>query len=354
MKDYSPFVVLSLPRSRSFWLSRYLSIKPWHCAHDELIKCRSLEDVRCWFKQPFIGTCETAGSPFWRLIPHYCPTAQIATIRRPVNDVLDSCGKLGFDLTDQFVKSITLFDRKLDQLEKRLPDVIRIDYDDLNSQKIMKNLTEKLLNMDFMPDRFKVMSEMNLQTDITAQLRYYSAYENQIKKLAKTAKQVSLSLIQSHETIDDGMLIQEESLESVMKDGIKLFQEHAVDVGEHPDSYLGKNIPLMQKLEELGNLQIHTVRCNGRLFGYLAAVISPSMERQNTKSGVHTLFYTSRDVKNIGVRLQKASIDALKRKGCDEVILRAGIRGSAGGRIASLYRRLGAEDFGQLYRLDLG
>jgi hypothetical protein len=52
------------------------------------------------------------------------------------------------------------------------------------------------------------------------------------------------------------------------------------------------------------------------------------------------------------MKLQRASIEALRNKGVGEVIFRAGTRGSAE-RVSVLYRRLGGEDFGQLYRLDL-
>ena len=41
-----PFVVLSLPRSRSYWLSRYLSYGGWHCGHEEIRHARTLSDVR--------------------------------------------------------------------------------------------------------------------------------------------------------------------------------------------------------------------------------------------------------------------------------------------------------------------
>ena len=47
-----PFVVLSLPRSRSYWLSRYLSYGGWHCGHEEIRHARTLSDVRAWLARP--------------------------------------------------------------------------------------------------------------------------------------------------------------------------------------------------------------------------------------------------------------------------------------------------------------
>ena len=87
------------------------------------------------------------------------------------------------------------------------------------------------------------------------------------------------------------------------------------------------------------------------MFGYLMAIIGTSLEAEQM-SAVHTTFYASREFPGMGARLQRASVEALRAKGVAEVILWAGLRG-AGERISSLYRRIGANDHGRLYRLDL-
>src|SRR5215469_4135466 len=91
MTDAPPFVIFALPRSRTFWASRYLSYGGWHCGHDEAAHLRSEADVRSWLAQPATGTVETAAAPFWRLLRHYRPDARVAVIRRPVDEVLASC-----------------------------------------------------------------------------------------------------------------------------------------------------------------------------------------------------------------------------------------------------------------------
>ena len=64
------FVVLAMPRSRTKWLSQFLSYGPWQVGHDEIRHCRSMDDVAAWLSQPFTGTIETAArAAFWRLLP---------------------------------------------------------------------------------------------------------------------------------------------------------------------------------------------------------------------------------------------------------------------------------------------
>ena len=52
------------------------------------------------------------------------------------------------------------------------------------------------------------------------------------------------------------------------------------------------------------------------------------------------------------MKLQRAAIETLQARGVNEVFFRAGVRGS-GPRMGAMYRRLGAADDGQLYKLNL-
>ena len=88
------------------------------------------------------------------------------------------------------------------------------------------------------------------------------------------------------------------------------------------------------------------------MFGYLMAILGPSLEFEDTTVAVNTTFFASKEFPGLGMRLQRASAEALRQRGVSELVLWAGGRGS-GPRLASLYKRLGANDWGQLYHLDL-
>jgi GNAT superfamily N-acetyltransferase len=108
----------------------------------------------------------------------------------------------------------------------------------------------------------------------------------------------------------------------------------------------------MQQLERAGALQIITARSNGRLFGYLMSVVGPCLEFEDKTVAVHTAFFASPLIQNLGMKLQRAAMETLRERGVSEVHMRAGVRGS-GPRLGAFYRRMGAEDFGHLYRLSL-
>jgi hypothetical protein len=153
---------------------------------------------------------------------------------------------------------------------------------------------------------------------------------------------------------DDGIVIAEETLAALWRDAQHLFADHCENVGEARDAHHGKNVALMFRLADIGAFHVMTARCNGRVFGYLCTLISPSLEAVGLLVGVQTLFFASRDAAgmNLGPRLQRASIEALRAKGVGEIYMRAGIRG-AGPRLGALYQRLGAQGFGSLYKLSL-
>lgn len=345
------FVILATPRSRTAWLSRFLAYGDWVCGHDEIKHLRALSDISSWFKQENVGTVETAGAPWWRVIPE---GVRIVTIRRPVEDAVESFMRLGIAgfSRDAVAHRFGRLNQYLDQVERRREGVISVQYADLGDEGHCAALFETCLPYKHHHSRWAALSRENVQINVRALLRYYEAHKPQIDLLASQVKHVCLSKITHRPPEISGMTIQQEDLETLLSDGTHLFADHSVEVGEAPDSYLSKNLPLIRKLDELGFILITTARCNGRMFGYLGVVISPSLESEGTTIALNQLFYVSKDAPGLGLRLQRASAEALRERGVDEVYMRAGIRG-AGARISSIYKRLGAESFGELYKLNM-
>jgi hypothetical protein len=350
-----PFVVFSLPRSRSAWLSRFLTYGEWMCGHEELRHMRSLDDVQAWFSQPNIGTAETAGAPWWRLLDRFAPDARVLVVRRPRNEVAESLMNIpGTQFDRAALDSILLkLDRSLDQIEARLPNVLSASFDSLNEEDTCAAVFEHCLQQPHDLDHYARLAPVNIQINMPALMRHYAAYAPAMEKLALIAK---------HETIaafapevnepPEGITFQTEDFDSWVQDADKLFDEHLVQVGETPGNWQNKNLPLMRGLDNVGAMQIMTARCNGRMFGYLMTLISPSLVSPDILSATNTTFFASPEFPGLGLKLQREAIKELKNKGVDELFFEAGKRGS-GPRISMLYKRLGAQDHGSAYRLQL-
>lgn len=349
------FFVLGLPRSRTAWLSHFLTYGDWRCGHEELRHVRSLDDVRSWLSQPCTGSAETAAAPFWRLITRMVPDARIVIVRRKPEEVFNSMLRIpgvSFD-RERLARTIRRLDRKLDQVQWRMQNVLSVRYEDLSREEACASIFEHCLPYKHDKPRWEGLANINIQADFLAMMRYFIAFQPQMEKVALIAKHQMLAAMAIHEPARrDGMTFQCESFDAWERDGAPLFEAHCVMVEEAPGNWKEKNIPFMRGLYEKDGMQIMTARCNGRMFGYLMTLLTPSMASPHLRSAVHTTFFASPEFPGLGIKLQRAALAKLKEMGIDEVFMQAGTRGS-GARLGTLYRRLGGEYNGTMFRIDL-
>jgi len=348
-----PFLICALPRSRTKWLSAFLTYGDWQCGHEEIRHARSMDDLRSWLAQPCTGTAETAAAPFWRLALKLRPDIRIVTVRRSPAEVVESllALRLGFD-REPLTKEMQRLDHKLDQIEQRVPGVLAVRFDELPCEATCARLFEHCLPYRHDPAWWGACDATNIQISMPMLLRYYDAHKPQLAKMAKVAKQRIIAGMARETGEIEGVTFQVEPMDVVYRDAAPLFAEHLVQTGQSPDDHARKNLPLLRSLDSIGALQIMTARSNGRIFGYLMSIVAPSLDSPDMTIAEHTIFFASPDIRGLGMKLQRAALDALRSRGVDDVLMRAGVRGS-GPRLGTIYRRLGAEDFGQLYRLSL-
>lgn len=308
-----------------------------------------MDDVKSWFMQACTGSVETAAAPWWRLVPKGIKTV---TIRRNPADVVDSLVRLGFD-RERVTDLVRRYDAKLDQIEKRVPGVLSVRYEELDDEATCARIFEHCLPYQHDPRWFELMAPKNLQINILQQCRYAQAHLPQFAKLAAQAKWHILDQFSRRPVRDqdDGLTIAEEKFEDFERDGQRLFMEHLAITDQMPNPYI-KNAELMRQYAATGQLQVVTARANGRMFGYQMAVMAPSLDVPGETNAMHLSLFVSKDWPGIGMKLQRASVAALREKNVAELFMRAGVRGD-GPRLSTAFRRLGATEYGQLYSLRL-
>jgi hypothetical protein len=345
-----PFVVFAMPRSRTKWLSTYLSYGDWHCGHDQIVHCRTLDDVTSWLAQPFTGTVETAAAPYWRLLPE---DVRVVTLRRPVADVVASYARAGLTFDPAVMtRLMTYQERKLDQIEARRPGVVSVSFDDISAETGCARVFEHCLGVAHDPAWWGMCDPVNIQINMRDMLRHFTAHRPQLDKMAKVAKRMSVAGMKREAREIDGLTFQHEPFRQFWNEVFPLISEHAVQAGEAPDYPTTFNVPLLEQLDDAGMLQTITARQNGRMFGYLMSIVTPTIEAPDLIEAWNTIFFASPDMPGIGMRLQRAALDGLRKRGVKQVYMRAGYRAS-GPRLGTFYRRLGAQEMGQMYRLEL-
>jgi len=348
----APYVVFALPRSRTAWLSHFLTYGDWGCGHDELRHMRSFDDLKAWFAQPCMGTVETSAAAWWRLLPE---GAKVVTIRRPVDGVVASLLAIPGCTFDegQLRTSMQRLDAKLDQIEARIPGVLSVRFDDLNDETACARLFEHCLPYAHDSERWQALSKVNIQINMPRLIRYCEAYRPALDKLASVARHKSFTALAMRRPVaPEGMTIQTERFDEWLRDAGHLLAEHHVQIGEAAENWQNKNIPLFRALDDVGALQVTTARSNGRMFGYLISLITPSLVTENLMTAVNTAFFADPACPGLGLKLQRAALVSFRERGIGEVFWETNTVGG-GERIGSIYRRLGAEEKGSVYRLRL-
>lgn len=351
-----PFVILALPRSRTAWLSHFLSYGPWVCGHEELRHCRSLDDVKSWLDMPFTGTCETAAAPYWRTLLKFRPDGRIVVVRRDVEAPVRSFLKLPGTQWDEAALRAQMkhLDHKLDQIVKRVPNVLEVQFDDLTDEATCARIFEFCLGLPHDSPRWHQLAPMNIQCNMVSILRYFRAHMPQLVKFSAQVKRLTLTDITTGHNVPqmDDVEIAEERFETFIRDAGPMIEQHEATVGKCPGTYKTMDLELHGQLDDMGALQVMTARSNGRVFGYLVTVIGPSLEHPGGKVAFPTSFFASADLPGVGRKLQLASKEALRDRGVQQLVLRAGVVGD-GPRLRRLYERMGAQPNGELFLLNL-
>jgi hypothetical protein len=291
-------------------------------------------------------------SPFWRILVRDQPSARIAVVRRPVNDVLAALARQGVGgaTVEAMIRAC---DRKLDQIERRVPGVLSVRFDDLEREDVCAALFGHCLGQPHDPAWWRMWDARHVSGDLTAQVRYCQAYLPRFLKLARSARQRMLIDMARPVTPPDGFTFQVEDFETTFRDAEPLIREHVIAARDGIDDFETKNWAMMRKLDQIGAMQIVTARSNGRVFGYLMTILGPSLDDADRTEALHTAFFVTKDCPGgLGLKLQRASLEALRARGVNDLFARAGVRGS-GPRLGVMYKRLGYEEFGTLHRLDL-
>jgi hypothetical protein len=305
--------------------------------------------------QPFIGSAETVAPLYWRLIPRFLPDGRVLIVRRPVSEVLESVLKQGIIGIERprLLDNLMKIDAKLDQAEQRLPNCISVNFDELTDPEVCKIAFEHCLGLPFNMEWWKYWNQINVQANFGAMTRYIWTHMVQLGRLNLMARhQMMVDLVtKPRKEIGDGLVIKEESFATSFPDAEDLASEHCMILGDPPDEWTRNNIPLLQKMDAAGMLQILTGRVNGKMVGYLVTMLGETLDKANARSATHTLFFASKDWPGTGLRLQREALKRLKDKGFVEAIMRSGL--GVGARVETIYKRIGAEFDGKIFRVNL-
>lgn len=143
-----------------------------------------------------------------------------------------------------------------------------------------------------------------------------------------------------------------ESFRTLAKEAQELFKNHSAESSERTDVIpLDINYRAYFKLEDLGKLETHTVRDDGKLIGYSAWMFMNPLHYKNSLTASSTILYIIPEYRKglLGYKFIKWSIDQIKKHNVQRILI--GIKPHHD--FGKLLERLGANYFEKVYSIVL-
>lgn len=176
-----PFVVFSLPRSRSAWLAHMLG-HSHEVGHDLAVRCGAIGDFTGPLaSEALAGTVETGAGLAHRLLAHLLPGARFLVLHRPVAEVEASFARQG----------ITLAPGELISREAQLETIVMSGVPCVESANLSEpncaNWTYEYLLGEEPPDGWIAKCQgVNIQIDLHARILELAAAGPRLEALAKS------------------------------------------------------------------------------------------------------------------------------------------------------------------------
>jgi hypothetical protein len=175
------FLATGLPRSRTTWLSRFLTFGDVCCLHEPSIFFRQLRDLDRLVAAPATGASDAMMSLLWREIVARCPETRFVVVRRPVDEVLVSAVNAGFK-TPQLPFVFERLGAACDFISA-LPGTVTVSFADLEREEVCARVFRHCLDAEMPSAWWRYWGPVKVECDIAAQQREFDANTEGIRRV---------------------------------------------------------------------------------------------------------------------------------------------------------------------------
>lgn len=193
----APFIVFTAGRSRTMWLSAFLTYGICACNFEAAAKVSSFQEVVHALNIPGIGSAETAAAPAWRLLKIAAPTLRSVVVRRPRKEILASFEAM---TKDRVELDMTLVEKMLARAEHYLelisshPDTLTVSFKDLEKEETCKAIFEHCLPYKHDSGWWNFMRQKVLDTDIVQLAELYRRRQEGFMALSREVRHLTFKL----------------------------------------------------------------------------------------------------------------------------------------------------------------
>ena len=192
-----PYMVFSAGRSRTMWLSAFLTYGVCVCNFEATARVSSLSEVLTMLSIPGMGAAETLAAPAWPLLLTAEPRLRVVVVRRPLEEILGSLvaatkDQMELDLS-RLRHVLAYLRRALDRLSLQ-PQTLTVDFSELKREETCKAIFEHCLPYKHDSGWWKFLSEKNINPDVTKLAALYMQREKQISGLGRECRHMLFRL----------------------------------------------------------------------------------------------------------------------------------------------------------------
>jgi len=330
------FILFGLPRSRTKWLSEFLSYGKWNCHHDLPVYSESLGEILDTLGKPHSGSSETGLVRAYFAIREKYPNIKIVVVLRPWQEVKKSAADIGWNIPDWYLIEEEGYLKKL----ANMPNVVTVGFDELNYFSGCEAVFSHCLGKKLFPEWFEKFRAQNIQIDMA----------DRFQRLVKNNEKI-LSIF---DEAKNKITVQVEGFEAFFADSEEIIELHKAESWGDEELQSDFNVVMARQYDQSGNLLIVTARIGWKIIGYIVFLIGPSFSTTGILVGYQNAFFVQKEYRGrLGIKIRNLAKEELKKKGADHLILKSGLWGD-GPRLKAFYLREGAEFMGEVYRLKLG
>lgn len=196
----TPFVVYAMPRSSSYWLSRFLAHNGRRrVEHEVAMTIRTpIADINWRVLSGLDGAVETAADQYWRLVRQLMPNARVVVLTRPIPEIVASIAGLGISL-DAFDwgKILRAQEARLQRIHHRVPNVLAVTYADLRTEDGTRAVWDHCGNAQWDADWWAKMAEQRLERSYSQVHAYTALHWREMQHADDLAQRTMRQLIRA-------------------------------------------------------------------------------------------------------------------------------------------------------------
>lgn len=340
-----PFIVFSLPRSRSAWMAHFLADQDMFVGHDVGIECKSVSDFAGRFKSGLDGSCETGSMFAWNLLAKEIPGIKFVVIRRERRAVAASLARFGLAGLEAELEAR---DRALDEIEVQ-PNSFRVDFEELRGPEAAQGILAHVApERKFSVTNWAELNAINIQVKMDERLARLVQNSPQIEAMKSEARAALVDM-------DKGYTIEIEPFQHFWPEAKSLAEAHSVEVdsGVEPRRPFKLSEAGAMNMQRAGVLRIFALRLDKRLVGYLWWQICPDIESDGLMAAFMGPLYAQPGHAKAVLKLWDHSVAVLRAMGVKIVFPHHRTQGR-GANLGNFLRRRGAKHIQNGFSLWIG